>query len=148
MFVKSTQDVDIWMEIPIQHDVYIYYSVFKLFKLYSNILKCVNLIELRFNAYLYAQSFLVLWHIFFGTTGQIPEVEFGGKYGYLCENLFLTAHWSEFSLGQKGSRHYYLFIMSRFYEWSQFTYQYTVTGTTFATTKTATTLSIGLNNKK
>ena len=49
-----------------------------------------------------------------------------GKYGYLCENLFLTAHWSEFSLGQKGSRHYYLFIMSRFYEWSQFTYQYTL----------------------
>jgi hypothetical protein len=29
MFVKSTQDVDIWMEIPIQHDVYIWanYSV-------------------------------------------------------------------------------------------------------------------------
>jgi hypothetical protein len=29
LFVKSTQDVDIWMEIPIQHDVYIWanYSV-------------------------------------------------------------------------------------------------------------------------
>jgi hypothetical protein len=24
MFAKSTQDVDIWMEIPIQHDVYIW----------------------------------------------------------------------------------------------------------------------------
>jgi hypothetical protein len=29
MFVESTQDVDIWMEIPIKHDVYIWanYSV-------------------------------------------------------------------------------------------------------------------------
>jgi hypothetical protein len=29
LFVKSTQDVDIWMETPIQHDVYIWanYSV-------------------------------------------------------------------------------------------------------------------------
>jgi hypothetical protein len=43
---------------------------FKLFKLYSNILKRVNLIEIRF----YAPSFLVLWHIFFETTAQIPEV--------------------------------------------------------------------------
>jgi hypothetical protein len=24
VFVKSTQDVDIWMEIPIEHDVYIW----------------------------------------------------------------------------------------------------------------------------
>jgi hypothetical protein len=28
MFVKSTQDVDIWMEIPIQHDVYIWANYF------------------------------------------------------------------------------------------------------------------------
>ena len=29
-------------------------------KLYSNMLKCVNFIEIRSNAYLYASSFLVL----------------------------------------------------------------------------------------
>ena len=46
-------------------------------------LKCVNLIEIRFYAYLYASSFLVLWHIIFKTTAQIPEVEYGGKYGYM-----------------------------------------------------------------
>ena len=34
-----------------------------IFKLYSNILKCVNLIEMRF----YAPSFLVLWHIIYET---------------------------------------------------------------------------------
>jgi hypothetical protein len=45
---------------------------FKLFKIYSNMLKCVNLIEIRFYAYLYALSFLVLWHIIFETTAQIP----------------------------------------------------------------------------
>jgi hypothetical protein len=48
VFVKSTLDVDIWMEIYIQHDVYFDLNIrFKLFKLYSNILKCVNLIEIR-----------------------------------------------------------------------------------------------------
>ena len=52
---------------------------FKLFKIYSNMLKCVNLIEIRFYAYRYASSFLVLWHIIFETTVQIPEVEFGGQ---------------------------------------------------------------------
>ena len=52
---------------------------FKLFKLYSNILKCVNLIEIWFYAYFYTPSFLVLWHIMFDTTAQIPEVEFGGQ---------------------------------------------------------------------
>ena len=53
-------------------------------------LKCVNLIEIRFYAYLYASSFFVLGHIIFETTAHIPEVEFGGeiriyedKYGYL-----------------------------------------------------------------
>jgi hypothetical protein len=51
---------------------------FKLLKLYSNILKRVNLIEIR----LYAPPFLVFWHIFFETTAQIPEV----KFGYLRAN--------------------------------------------------------------
>jgi hypothetical protein len=46
-------------------------------------LKCANLIEIRFYAYLYASSFFVLGHIIFETTVQIPEVEFGGKYRYL-----------------------------------------------------------------
>jgi hypothetical protein len=46
-------------------------------------LKCVNLIEIRFYAYLYASSFIVLGHIIFETTVQIPDVEFEGKYGYL-----------------------------------------------------------------
>jgi hypothetical protein len=30
-----------------------------------------------------ASSFIVLGHIIFETTAQIPEVEFGGKYGYI-----------------------------------------------------------------
>ena len=55
---------------------------FKLFKLYSNMLKCVNLIEIWF----YASCFFVLGHIIFETTAQIPEVEFGGKYGYMRAN--------------------------------------------------------------
>jgi hypothetical protein len=59
---------------------------FKLFKLYSSILKCVNLIEIRFYAYRYASSLYVLWHTIFETTAQIPEVGFGGKYGYLRAN--------------------------------------------------------------
>jgi len=49
-------------------------------------LKCVNLIEIRFYACLYASSFLVLRHIIFETTAQIPEVEFEGKYGYMRAN--------------------------------------------------------------
>jgi hypothetical protein len=32
---------------------------------------------------------LVLWHIIFETTAQIPEVEFEGKYGYLRANTDL-----------------------------------------------------------
>jgi hypothetical protein len=55
---------------------------FKLFKLYSKILKCVNLIGIRFCAFLYTPSSLARWHIMFDTTAQIPEVEFGGKYQY------------------------------------------------------------------
>jgi hypothetical protein len=50
-------------------------------------MKCVNLIEIRFDAYIYAPYFLVLWHIIFEITAQIPEVEFGGKYGYLRANV-------------------------------------------------------------
>jgi hypothetical protein len=56
---------------------------FKLLKLYSNMLKCVNLIEIRFYAYLYASSFFVLWQVIFEITAHMPEVEFEGKYGYL-----------------------------------------------------------------
>jgi hypothetical protein len=55
---------------------------FKLFKLYSNMVKCVNLIEIWF----YASCFFVLGHIIFETTAQILEVEFGGKYGYMRPN--------------------------------------------------------------
>ena len=79
MFVKSTQDVDIWMEIPIKDDVYIWanYSV-SCYRLY----KRLNMIEIRF----YATSFVVLGHIFFETTAQIPEVKFGGKHGFLRAN--------------------------------------------------------------
>jgi hypothetical protein len=39
--------------------------------------------EIRFYAYLYASSFIILWHIIFEKTAQIPEVEFGGEYGYM-----------------------------------------------------------------
>jgi hypothetical protein len=49
-------------------------------------LKCINLIEKRFYAYLYASSFLVLRHIIFETTAQIPEVELWGKYEYMRAN--------------------------------------------------------------
>jgi len=45
-------------------------------------LKCVDLIEIRFSAYLYAPYVHVRWHIIFETTVQILEVEFGCKYGY------------------------------------------------------------------
>jgi hypothetical protein len=55
----------------------------------NNILKCVNLIEIRFYSYFYTvfitPSFLVLWHHY-----EIPEVEFGGQYGYLRAN---NQHW-------------------------------------------------------
>jgi hypothetical protein len=50
-------------------------------------LKYVNLIEIRFYAYFYTPSFLVLGHIIFATAAQEPEVEFGGKYGYLRSNI-------------------------------------------------------------
>ena len=56
LFVKSTQDVDIWMEISIQRDVYIWanYSVSSYLRFIPICWKCVNLIEIRFYAYLYA----------------------------------------------------------------------------------------------
>ena len=62
-------------------------------------LKCVHLIEIRFYAYLYTSSFLVLCHIIFETTAQIPEVEFGGKYEYYRENtdicsVFFSYYWT------------------------------------------------------
>ena len=75
MFVKSTQDVDIWMQIAIQHNVYIFcvhlsqlfYFKFRssvilllpLFIYSNNILKCINLIEIRFYSYFYT----VLHHL-------------------------------------------------------------------------------------
>jgi hypothetical protein len=49
-------------------------------------LKCVILIEIRFDTYLYSSSFFVLGHIIFETTAHIPEVEFGVKYGYMRAN--------------------------------------------------------------
>jgi hypothetical protein len=52
---------------------------------------------MRLYAYLYAPAFLVLWHIIFETTAQIPEVEFGGKYGYVRAN---TDNCSVFARGQ------------------------------------------------
>ena len=72
---------------------------FKLFKLYSNILKCFNLIEIWFYAYFYTPSFLVLWHIMFDTTAQIPEVEFRGQYMDIWGQIFILTlrannqHW-------------------------------------------------------
>jgi hypothetical protein len=45
-------------------------------------LKCVNLIEIRFYAYFHAPSL----YLYFETTVQIPEIEFGGKYGYMRAN--------------------------------------------------------------
>jgi hypothetical protein len=51
--------------------------------------KCVNLIEIQFYAYLYASSFLVLWdHCADAGSwirGQIRIYE--GKYGYLRANM-------------------------------------------------------------
>ena len=48
VFVKSTQDVDIWIEIPIQHDVYIWanYSVssyLNFIPIFWNIILCISL---------------------------------------------------------------------------------------------------------
>ena len=44
-------------------------------------LKCVNLIEIRFYTYFHAP-----FPLYFETTAQIPEVEFGDKYGYMRAN--------------------------------------------------------------
>jgi hypothetical protein len=51
-------------------------------------LKCVNLIEIRFYAYLYASSFLVLWDHCADTGSWIPgQIRiYEGKYGYLRAN--------------------------------------------------------------
>jgi hypothetical protein len=68
---------------------------FKLFNLFSNTLKCVNLIEIRFYAYLYTPSFLVFWYIMFDTTVQTPEVEFGSQYGYLFEDKYRYWPWGQ-----------------------------------------------------
>jgi hypothetical protein len=72
------------LEIPIQHDIYIWenYSVSS----YLNFIPIFWNVLIWFNAYLYASPFIVLWHIIIETTVQIPEVEFGGKYGYMRTN--------------------------------------------------------------
>jgi hypothetical protein len=79
MFVKSTQDFDIWMEIQFKFLHFLFNTTYTFepiipFQLnfiinYSNILKCVNLIEIQFlYAYFYTRPFLVFWHIMFDTT--------------------------------------------------------------------------------
>ena len=81
--VKSTQDVNIWMEIPIQHDVYIWtnYSV----SCYLNFIPiCWNV--LNWLKYDFMHIFMYRLFLYFETTAQIPEVEFGGTYGYLRAN--------------------------------------------------------------
>jgi hypothetical protein len=92
------------MEIPIQHDVYIWascsFSSYLSFIPIHCILKCVNLIEIRFNAYLYAPSFLVLSHIIFENTAGIPRVEFGGKCRYLKANTDIRGQIRIFALRQ------------------------------------------------
>ena len=72
------------MEIPIQRDVYIWanYSV-------SSYLNCIPicwkvLIWLKYDFIHISMHHLSLY---FETTAQIPEVEFGGKYGYLRANI-------------------------------------------------------------
>ena len=43
--------------------------------------------EIPFYAYFYTPSFL--YFRIFDTTGQMPEVEFGGLYEYLRENIYI-----------------------------------------------------------
>ena len=82
--IYTTWDVDIWMEIPIQRDVYIWanYSVSS----YLNFIPiCWNvLIWLKYDFIHISMHHLSLY---FETTAQIPEVEFGGKYGYMRANM-------------------------------------------------------------
>ena len=75
----------------------------KLFKLYSNIVKCVNLIEIRLNA----PSFQVYFDIVFETTGQIPEVEFGGKYEHMRANTDICRY---LPWGQITNTYFYLLL--------------------------------------
>ena len=65
---------------------------FKLFHLFSNTLKCVNLIEIQFYVYFYMPSLLVFWHIMFDTTMQTPEVEFGSQISILALRA-KSQHW-------------------------------------------------------
>jgi len=74
--VKSTQDVDIWTEIPIQHDVHNWAN-------YS-VSSYLNFIPICWNVLIWLKYDFML--IFFETTAQIPEVELGGKYGYMRAN--------------------------------------------------------------
>jgi hypothetical protein len=72
------------MEIPIQRDVYIWanYSVSS----YLNFIPiCWNvLIWLKYD---FIHIFMHHLSLYFETTAQIPEVEFGGKYGYMSANI-------------------------------------------------------------
>jgi hypothetical protein len=71
------------MEIPIQHDVYIWanYSISS----YLNFIPiCWNvLIWLKYD---FMHIFMHHLSLYFETTAQIPEVELGGKYGYMRAN--------------------------------------------------------------
>ena len=86
------------MEIPIQHDVYIWanYSVSS----YLNFIPiCWNVwIWLKYD---FMHIFMHHLSLYFETTAQIPEVEFGGKYGYMRAN---TDIWGQIRIieGQYG----------------------------------------------
>jgi hypothetical protein len=108
MFVKSTQDFDIWMEIQFKFLHFLFNTTYTFepiipFQLnfiinYSNILKCINLIEIQFlHAYFYIPPFLVFWHIMFDTTNRYRKLNLGkiwifeGKYPYWpCRQITST----------------------------------------------------------
>jgi hypothetical protein len=75
------------MEIPIQHDVYIWanYSVSSYLEF---IPICWNvLIWLNYDfMHIFMHHLSLHFDIIFETTAQIPEVEYGGKYGYMRAN--------------------------------------------------------------
>ena len=89
MFVKSIQDVDIWMEIPVQHHVYIWanyfvliflnlFQYFEMCKFYWNTIPIfIHHLSLHFDIHVNN-----VWHHCTDT-----EVEFGGQYGYLRTNI-------------------------------------------------------------
>ena len=77
------------MEIPIQQDVYIWanYSVSSysnFIPIYWNVLIWLKYDFMHIFVHLLSLYFDII--IIFETTAQIPEVEFGDKYGYLRAN--------------------------------------------------------------